>query len=140
MNFKALKKYNEFGSVFLNELNNLREETKTIPEKPGVYLFYEIKQGYEVLKYIGSSGTILQNGDFRGQLMRGRINNKMNSSQTRAQYLKNHFKISNCDFIRIEWFVTYNQENLDLPKYVEAYALQEYYDVFGILPVWNNSF
>jgi hypothetical protein len=105
-----------------------------------VYLFYEIKGEYEDLKYIGSSGTMQQNGKFRGQMMYGRINNKMNSKLTRAQFFNNHFQTSNCDLIRIDWYVTYNDEFLDLPKYVEANLLQEYYSLFGKLPEWNNGF
>ncbi|WP_157209195.1 hypothetical protein [Mariniflexile maritimum] len=140
MNFKALKKYKESGTVFLSKGDNLRAETKSIPNKPGIYLFYEINKNNDVLKYIGASGTMLQNGKFRGQMMRNRINNKMNSSHTRAQFFEKYFKKSNCDLIRIDWFATHNDEFLDLPKYVEANMLQEFYSAFGNLPEWNNSF
>jgi len=140
MNFKALIKYKESGTVFLKKGDNLRAKTKNIPNKPGVYLFYEMNDGNEDLKSIGASGTMLQNGKFRGQMMRSRINNKMNSSQTRAQFFEQHFIKSNCDLLRIDWFVTHDEYFLDLPKYAEANTLQEYYSVFGILPEWNNSF
>jgi hypothetical protein len=140
MKFNSLNKYKNSGTVFLSCHDNLRKATVNVPNKPGIYLFSEINGKHEVLKYIGSSGSILQNGKFKGQLMRSRINNKMNSKFTRANFFKKHFETSKCDLIKIDWYVTFDDENLDLPKYVEANILQEYYSLFGELPEWNNTF
>ena len=140
MNFKAIRKYKNSGTVFLSADNNLRQETKVIPDLPGVYMFSTVKGKHNTLQYVGSSGSILQSGKFKGQMMRGRINNKMNSKQSRAQFFKDYFDKDDIDFISINWFNTYDDEYLDLPKYVEACMLQEYFSLFGKLPPWNNSF
>ncbi len=140
MNFKATKKYKQTGTTFFEEGDNLRQVTKSIPDLPGVYLFHEVEGKYTRLKYIGSAGTIKQDGKFKGQMLRGRINNKMNSQQTRSQFFKEHLKNTNCDLIRIDWYVTYDEDFLDLPKYVEALMVQEFYGWFGSLPDWNKEF
>lgn len=140
MNFKAIRKYKNSGTVFLAADNNLRQETKVIPDLPGVYMFSSVKGKHDILQYVGSSGSMQQNGKFKGQMMRGRINNKMNSKQTRAQFFNAYFKKEDIDFIRIDWYNTYDDEYFDLPKYVEACMLQEYISLFGKLPPWNNSF
>jgi len=141
MVFKILDKYKNSGTVFISSEDKLHKQTAYIPEAPGVYLFFEengAKNGR--LRYIGASGSIDQLGKFKGQLMRKRINNKMNSKNTRAQFFKQQFEHSDCDLIRIDWYVTYDEDNLDLPKYVEALLFQKYYSLFGQLPEWNNNF
>lgn len=140
MSFSILKKYKYSGTVFLGCDDNLRAATAKVPNKPGVYLFYEVNGKNEELKYIGASGSVLQNGNLKGQMMRGRLNNKMNKDFTRANFLKQHFESSKCDFIKIDWFVTLDNENQDLPKYVEAKLIQQYFKFSGKLPKWNNSF
>lgn len=140
MNFKAIRKYKNTGTVYLVADDNLRQITNNIPDLPGVYMFSIVKGKHDILQYVGSSGSIQQNGKFKGQMMRGRINNKMNSKQSRAQFFKSYFKKNDIDSIRIDWFNTYDDEYIDLPKYVEACMLQEYFSLFGKLPQWNNSF
>jgi len=141
MVFKILEKYKNSGTVFISSEDNLRKQTAHIPDAPGVYLFFEengAKNGS--LKYIGASGSIDQKGKFKDQLMRKRLNNKMNSKFSRAQFFKQYFQQNKCDLIRIDWYVTYDEDNLDLPKYVEALLFQKYYSLLGQLPEWNNNF
>lgn len=140
MYFKKLDQYKYSGSVILGCNDNLKNVTAQVPNQPGVYIFFEINGQDENLKYIGASGSVLQNGSFKRQMMQDRINNKMNSKLTRANFFKNHFEKSKCDFIRIDWYVTFDKKNRDLPKYVEAKLIQEYFTHFDKLPEWNNSF
>ena len=64
----------------------------------------------------------------------------MQSSKIRRQvYFESEIKKQNLDAIKVVWYVTFNEQHNDLPLYVEASLLQQYYEKHKILPEWNNQ-
>jgi hypothetical protein len=137
--FEELKKYKTNGHFFFKWGDNLRTQSKDIPEMPGVYYIMRLAMGQIELVYIGKAGTVKQNGKMKDQLLRGRINNKSDGMK-RQIYFEQKFAEENIDGLDIYWFVTMDTKNNDLPAYVEGVIMQRYFEVHDGLPPWNKCF
>ncbi|QIG88446.1 hypothetical protein G6R40_01685 [Chryseobacterium sp. POL2] len=74
--FAELEKYKTNGHFFFEKNDNLRNKSKDVPNLPGVYYILKLARGKVELVYIGKSGSMLQNGQFKDQLLNKRLNNK----------------------------------------------------------------
>ena len=88
---------------------------------------------------IGNSGTITQNGQFKGQTLKSRINNKQDGMK-RQHFFDKKMVEENIDGLDIYWFVTIDESNNDLPSFAKALLMQRFYEVHGKLPLWNKDF
>ena len=98
-----------------------------------------LRKGKIELVYIGASGTINQKGEFKTQLLRGRLNNKQNGTK-RQMFFEEIMLHKEIEALDIYWFVTFDKDNQHLPSYVEAVLLQKHFDIYGCLPAWNKCF
>lgn len=118
--------------------DSLRKQTNNIPDGYGVYIFRKNTKDGDIL-YIGKSGTILQNGSFKTQDLRKRLNNKQDRKQKRQDFLsKKIAEDTKIKQIFIEWYII--DERKYLPSLIEAQLLQDYYTQHSCLPIWNNEF
>ncbi len=136
--FDELTKYKNNGHFFFERGQNLSKVCNA-PEQAGVYYILMLRKGKIELVYIGASGTINQNGEFKTELLRGRLNNKQNGTK-RQQFFEEIMLQNDIDALDIYWFVTLDKDNQDLPSYVEALLLQIHFEIYGYLPEWNTSF
>ena len=127
------------GHFFFQKGDRLSEVSKDVPEMPGVYYIVRLARGRVELVYIGKSGTILQNGSFKSQTLRERINNKQ-EDMTRQAFFDKKMMAENIDGLDIYWFVTMDKNHNDLPGYVEGQLMQRYFAFNGKLPPWNKEF
>lgn len=134
-----IKKYKNCGHFFFGKGDNLAQKSKNVPEKPGVYYILRTANGKVDLVYIGKSGTVLQDGSFKPQLLCKRLNNKQENVK-RQVYFNMKIEQENIDGLDIYWFVTVDDKNNDLPGYVEAAILQRFYETHGKLPEWNKEY
>jgi hypothetical protein len=137
--FDELNKYKINGHFFFKKGDILSAVSKDVPDKPGVYYILRLAKGKVELVYIGKSGTIMQDGRFKDQLLRGRINNKQNGMK-RQEYFTLKIEQENIDVLDIYWFVTMDDTYKDLPGYVEGLLMQRFYELNGMLPEWNKDF
>jgi len=137
--FDETKKYKNNGHFFFKKGNKLSEVSKDVPEFPGVYYIVRLAKGKVELVYIGKSGTITQNGQFKEQLLKGRLNNKQDGMK-RQDFFDKKMIEENIDGLDIYWFVTMEKSNNDLPGYVEGLLIQRFFEVQGRLPLWNKDF
>jgi hypothetical protein len=137
--FNETRKYKNNGHFFFKKGNQLSEVSKNVPELPGVYYIVRLAKGKVELVYIGKSGTITQSGQFKDQLLRGRINNKQDGMKWQEFFDKKMME-ENIDGLDIYWFVTMDKSNNDLPGYVEGLLIQRFFEVQGRLPLWNKDF
>ncbi|KIA89587.1 hypothetical protein [Kaistella jeonii] len=137
--FDELEKYKENGHFFFQKGDNLKNVSKNVPDKPGVYYFLRLRKGKIDLVYIGKSGTMMQNGLFRNQLLKNRLNNKQGGMK-RQFFLDLKLADEEIDAVDIYWFVTHNEQHHDLPAFVEGILLQRYFEMYGELPEWNSGF
>lgn len=117
--------------------DTLRTQTRNIPNGYGVYIFYKNKKDGEIL-YIGKGGTILQNGCYKEQNLRERLNNKQDGMRREDFLCKKMKEDREIQQIVIEWYIINEQKYL--PAFIEALLLQEYYTKNSCLPIWNNGF
>lgn len=139
MIFDDLLKYKQNGHFFFTGSDNLQNKSRDVPNKPGVYYILKLAKGKVELVYIGKSGSILQNGQFKDQLLNKRLNNKQDGIR-REHYFLQKIESEDIDALDIYWFVTMDEEHQDLPAYVEGIMMQRFYDLYGTLPKWNKSF
>ena len=67
--FDETKKYKTQGHFIFKKGNSLKVQSHDVPELPGVYYIQRLTKGKVDLVYIGKSGTMLQTGEFRNQLL-----------------------------------------------------------------------
>ena len=137
--FGETGKYKNWGHFFLNKGGNLTIQSKDVPPLAGVYYVCRLAKGQIDLVYIGKSGTVLQNGQFKKQTLKERINNKQDGVK-RQVFFDEKMTSEDIDALDIYWFVTMDKNNNDLPSYVEGLLIQRYFDVYGKLPPWNTAF
>jgi hypothetical protein len=140
MNFPQLAKYPEKGEFIFRAGDKLVDLCQKVAHSPGVYIFTSLKNGSELLVYIGASGTMNQNGKFGNQLLNGRLSNMQNSKTRRQDFFEKKISLDQLDSIKVNWWVTFDQSNNDLPMYVEALLIQKYFDNHKNLPLWNAEF
>lgn len=136
--FDELTIYKNRGHFFFERGQSLSRVCNA-PEQAGVYYILMLRKGKIELVYIGASGTINQKGEFKTQLLRGRLNNKQNGTK-RQKFFEEIMQQNEIDALDIYWFVTFDKANRHLPSYVEALLLQKHFDIYGHLPEWNKSF
>jgi hypothetical protein len=137
--FDETRKYKNNGHFFFKKGNQLSEVSKDVPELPGVYYIVRLAKGKVELVYIDKSGTITRSGQFKDQLLKGRINNKQDGMK-RQDFFDIKMIEENIDGLDIYWFVTMDESNSDLPAYVEGLLMQRFFEVQGRLPLWNKGF
>ena len=138
MIFQHLEKYKQ-GHFFFEKGQDLKQQSKEVPSLPGVYYFLRLCKGKVDIVYIGKSGTILNDGSFKKQTLKERINNKQENMK-RQQYLNKKIDEEKIDALDIYWFVTFDDNHKDLPAFMEGVLMQEYFDNYGTLPPWNKDF
>ena len=136
--FDELTKYKNNGHFFFERGQTLSQVCNA-PEKAGVYYILMLRKGKIELVYIGASGTINQRGEFRTQLLRGRLNNKQDGKK-RQQFFEAIMLENEIEALDIYWFVTFDEKHRHIPTYVEALLLQKHFDIYGCLPQWNKCF
>lgn len=137
--FDETNKYQNHGHFFFQPGDNLREASGEVPNLPGVYIIYRLAKGKVELVYIGRSGSMLQSGTFKNQLLRQRLNNEQEGIK-RQLYFEEKMKLENIDALDIYWYITMDENHNDLPGYVEGLLMQRYFEVFSKLPSWNRKF
>ena len=133
--FDETRQYKEQGHFFFNGGDNLKEVSKKVPEKPGVYYIVRLAQGKITLVYIGKSEFIQQNG-LKAKL----LNRSLNSNQadiSKEKYFQQKMVEEQIDALDIYWFVTMDKNHNDLPAFVEGLLLQRVFDWNGMVPEWN---
>ncbi|MGD8590322.1 MAG: hypothetical protein PVG22_15965 [Chromatiales bacterium] len=135
-----LKKYNNgsFNFSLGQSLGILCNAPKGLS---GVYIVYDSTRTDKPI-YIGSSGRMLSNGviEHRNDGLYGRIVNGKQFDKPRKISWPQKMQEQKINKLLINWYITFNGNIIDIPKYVEAVLLQNHFDLFNELPAWNKSF
>ena len=137
--FPILKKYGNQGSVELKKGFNLNHQLNSVAKLPGVYLIYRKAKKGKNLVYIGRSGTMNLLGKFGKQNLKKRLVMKQKGIR-RAIFFEEILSQPDVQSLKIYWFVTFEDAIRDLPSFVEAQLMQQYFDQNGSLPAWNRKF
>jgi len=137
--FDEVSKYKNNGHFFFRDGDNLAMASKQVPDLPGVYCIFRLSRGLINLVYIGKAGTVTRDGNFKEQMLRGRLNNKQEGIKRQDFFIQKIVE-EDIDALDIYWYVTFDKTNQDLPGYVEGLLLQRYFELNGKLPQWNHDF
>jgi hypothetical protein len=137
--FSELNKYKNNGHFFFKKGNSLKEVNISVPDSPGIYYVIRLARGRVELVYIGKSGSILQNGNFKGKGLQAHLNNKQEEINLQ-EFFDLKFDQEQIDGLDIYWFVTYDKTNHDLPGFIEGLIMQLFFEVHGRLPEWNKEY
>jgi len=137
--FDELNKYKNQGHFFFQKGNALSVQSEDVPDLPGVYYILRLARGRVDIVYIGRYGTVLQNGDFKNQMLRNGINGEQDVMKNQ-KYFEKKMVQEGIDGLDIYWFVTVDKHHQDLPGFVAGQIMQRYFDIHGCLPSWNKEF
>ena len=137
--FDDLKKYKNCGYFQFRIGDSPYHQSKDVPDLLGIYTFEKKTNESSEVVYIGKSGTLNQNGSFKNQFLKKRLNNKLIGIK-RQQFFDQKLEDELFDTLIIHWFVTFDDNQQDLPSYIEAKLIQEYFEKYKCLPSWNNNF
>lgn len=135
----SLKNYAVNGSFTFKTGDALSKQSKAVPNLPGIYIIYTITSNTKELVYIGKSGTMINDGSFKTQLLRKRLNNR-HAGVSRQVYFENKLKDEDIETLEFNWYVTFEGSNIDVPGFVEGNLLQNYFVQNKKLPPWNKDF
>jgi len=135
-----LNKYNSNGKFTFRSDESLSQKCNAPKNAGGVYIVTDTKN--DSIIYIGSSGWICQNGDFkiRKNGIFDRIVNGKQFDYPRRIAWPNKMDELNISEIKIEWYNTFNTEIKHIPAYVEACCIQMFFEKYNCLPIWNTDF
>ena len=141
--FDELAKYKN-NNHFVFTANEELENVCNAPEKKsGVYIVYELKNGKVELVYIGSSGKVQNNGNIKhrdGGLYDRIVNGHQFGKIPRKKSWKQKLIEEKIEALDVYWYDTFNDQNTDIPGFVEAIIMQRFFDLQGRLPRWNKEF
>ena len=140
--FDQLEKYKSQGHFFFSENQELNDVCNAPKNGIGVYIVYALKNGRIELVYIGSSGSINQNGSpkiRKGGIFDRLVNGKQFDEPRRKSW-KQKLISEKIEALDIYWFETFDKKHQDIPLSVEGSIIQTYFDVHGVLPKWNKGF
>lgn len=136
---KYLAQFQNQGVVEFYPEQNLRKQLSNaqVPDGYGVYLIYGVKADQRRLVYIGKSGTLLANGEWKSQSLAKRLLAKQDG-EGRQKYFRTKLFTEGLSCLSIHWVVTVRPDSVMLPAKVEAGLLQIYFDGHAKLPPWNK--
>ena len=139
--FDELKKYKEQGHFFFKPTDNLATVCNAPKSCSGIYLIYALQKGRVTLIYVGISGRKGIDGKIlhRKDGLRGRFLTGKQFGTLRKHSWPAKMKMENIYALDIHWYVTHGAANADFPREVEIRLLQQYRDIYGALPAWNNT-
>lgn len=142
--FEILKRYKSQNHFFFSVDDKLDNVCNAPKNGSGVYLIYQIKGDDKTLVYIGSSGKVSKKGAIqhrksgKGGIFDRIVNGKHSDGVKRNKAWKNIMIENSSDKLEIHWYETFNEETKDIPAFVEATLIQDFFNLHDRLPIWNN--
>lgn len=121
-----------------NESINIVVNQHNIPEERGVYLIYDNLGCTGNIIYIGRSGTINQDGNWRNQGLKTRLT-RIQGGLPRWIFFQNLIQEHYPTGISFKYFITFNNTNNILPMFAEAELLQAFFNENNLLPKLNKN-
>jgi hypothetical protein len=141
--FKELTKYKNQNNFTFNIENELSEVCNAPQEGNGIYLVYDVSGDEKELVFVGSTGTIQNNGEIKlrvGGIYDRLVNGQQFGKLSRRKAWPIQMKKENIENLEIHWYETFNETTKHIPTYVEGLILQLFLDKNNVLPRWNVAF
>ena len=132
---------NKYGIFYLDKEEKIEKVLieNDVPNQYGVYIIYSAKAGQEDLIYIGKSGTMMTDGEFKSQGIKNRLKAVTTNNVSRGKYFQQVMQEYGFDKLKFIWIVTFDDTRKELPAYIETKLIQLYYDHHHKLPILNKG-
>lgn len=140
---KVLEKYSNTNQFNYTTEDNLEINCNVPDSISGIYLVFEVNGNDKELIMVGSSGTVQNDGQLkekRGGLFDKIVNGSQFTKSARKYSWPTQMKKEEISLLEVQWFETFNSEVQDIPTFVEASVLQEFFNENQRLPRWNVAF
>tara|TARA_Y100000590_G_scaffold462491_1_gene626725 strand:- start:656 stop:1006 length:351 start_codon:yes stop_codon:yes gene_type:complete len=107
----------------------------------GIYLVYAVNGSKSKLVYIGMSGKMLNDGSIKirqGGIFDRIVNGKQFGNSRKISW-KEKMIMEGIEKLNVEWYDTF-KDHSHIPKTTEGILLQNYYNFFLKLPLWNRGY
>jgi hypothetical protein len=131
---QELRKYKDCGSFMFDAKNPIGRVCNAPRNKAGIYVIYAVKNGVEVMVYIGRSGKLKMDGSLfirKGGLWDRLVNGKRDG-EPRRNYWMREMAAQRISALKICWFATHAPEFTDCPEALETLLINKY------RPTWNR--
>ena len=141
--FKELTKYKTNTEFTFNIEDDLSLVCNAPNDQSGIYLVYATQGEEKELLFVGSTGTVHNDGEIKHRTggMHDRI---VNGSQfgklPRYKSWPIQMKKENIVSLEVHTYVTYSGKTKHIPTYVEGLILQKFLETNNRLPRWNIAF
>lgn len=141
--YKELTKYKNKNHFEFQIEDELADVCNAPQEGNGIYLVYEVIGEAKELLFVGSTGTVQNNGEIKarvGGIYDRLVNGQQFGKLSRRKAWPIQMKNENIEKLEIHWMETFNAKTKHIPTYVEALILQKFLDEHAKLPRWNIAF
>ncbi|MBL4863021.1 MAG: hypothetical protein JKY09_08405 [Crocinitomicaceae bacterium] len=123
---EGLGQYKNSNHFFYEKGSSLTELLKTVPDLPGVYYVIRLARGKVQLVYISALTDDEPTVKLKTRLL------------NQQSFFDKKIMEEGIDALDIYWFVTVDEENQDLPAFVETKLSEGYVENMGEPALWNQ--
>lgn len=141
--FKELTKYKIHSEFTFNSEDDLAAVCNAPTDQSGVYLVYAVQNNEKELLFIGSTGTVHNDGEIKhrvGGIYDRIVNGTQFGKSPRYKSWPIQMKKENIESLEVHSYVTFSAKTKHIPTYVEGLILQKFLDANDRLPRWNIAF
>ena len=141
--FKELTKYENHNHFIFNNEGDLSEVCNAPQDGSGIYLVYAVSGEDKELLFVGSTGTVHNNGEIKhrvGGIYDRIVNGQQFGKLSRRTAWPIQMKKESIEALEVHWYETFNAKTKHIPTYVEGLILQKFMDENKTLPRWNVAF
>lgn len=140
--FSEIEQYKKNGHFFFDGEKHIKDVCNAPKSGVGIYLVYALKKGKIELIYIGSIGKISQEGFIKTpkQGMFDALVKGTQFGEIRNKAWKKQLIIEEIEALDVYWYETFDEQHIDIPKVVEGNIIQQFFNIYGKLPRWNEIY
>lgn len=138
--FSAIKPYKNADHFFYKLGDNLKKHAEKLPDLPGAFIVFSLAHGRIRMVYVGATQVENRKQGIKAVGLKSYLNNTTICRRYEDEW-NARIATDDMDALDVYWYVTIdNEKKNDLPAYVKARVVQEFFDVQGCLPAWQESF
>ena len=140
--FSEIEQYENNGHFFFDGETHIKDVCNAPKSGVGIYLVYALKNGKIELIYVGSIGKITKEGFIktRKEGMYDKIVKGVQFGEIRNKAWKKQLFIEDIEALDVYWYETFNKKHIDIPTVVAGNIIQQFFNIYGKLPKWNEEY
>ncbi|MDD2965323.1 MAG: hypothetical protein PHQ65_12685 [Bacteroidales bacterium] len=138
--FSAIHPYSHTDHFFYRLGDSLETHVEKLPDLPGVFIIFTLAHGRINMVYVGATHVENRKKGIKAIGLKSHLNT-IGIRRSYEDEWNARIATYDMDALDVYWYVTMdNKGKNDLPGFVKANVLHEFFDVHGCLPAWQESF